>query len=121
AVGKKVLIIDLDPQGNASTGLGVEPKDRAASSYELLIGAVSVLEAARPTSIPNLSIIPSTIDLSGAELELVSADRRCYRLRDSIFGGDRAISRYDYVLTDCPPALNLLTLNALTAAQSVLV
>lgn len=121
AVGKKVLIIDLDPQGNASTGLGVEPRDRKVSSYELLIGAAAVREAAQPTAIPNLSIIPSTIDLSGAELELVNADRRCYRLRDSIFGGDKAIADYDYVLIDCPPSLNLLTLNALTAAQSVLV
>ncbi|MDA5192391.1 ParA family protein [Govanella unica] len=121
AVKKSVLIIDLDPQGNASTGLGVEMRDRKRSSYEVLMGDVALREAILATSIPGLHIVPSTIDLSGAELELVPMERRNFRLRDAFFDADQAIKSYDYVLIDCPPSLNLLTLNALTAAKSVLV
>lgn len=120
AVKKSVLIIDLDPQGNASTGLGVEMRDRSRSSYEVLMGDVSLREAILATAIPGLHIVPSTIDLSGAELELVMADRRNFRLRDA-FNDTGAVKTYDYVLIDCPPSLSLLTLNALTAAKSVLV
>src|SRR5690606_2539190 len=107
-------------QGNASTGLGIDRNARQQSSYELLIGDVGLAGAARKTLIPKLNIVPSTIDLSGAELELVDADRRCYRLRDALYQ-DHGLDNYDFVLIDCPPSLNLLTLNALTAAQSVLV
>jgi len=120
AIGRRVLVVDLDPQGNASTGLGIDRNSRAHSSYELLIGAAGLRESARPTAIPKLSIVPSTVDLSGAELELVDAEHRCFRLRDALYA-DHAIDDYDYVLIDCPPSLNLITLNALTAADAVLV
>jgi chromosome partitioning protein len=120
AVGRRVLVIDLDPQGNASTGLGIDRNARQQSSYELLIGEVGLAGAARKTLIPKLHIVPSTIDLSGAELELVDAERRCYRLRDALYQ-DHGLDDYDYVLIDCPPSLNLITLNALTAADAVLV
>ena len=118
AVGCRVLIVDLDPQGNASTGLGVDRAQRELSSYDVIAGTASVEEARFVSSIPGLDIIPSTQDLSGAELELVALDRRSYRLRDAL---ESAVGTYQYVLIDCPPSLGLLTLNALTAAHSVLV
>lgn len=118
AVDKKVLIIDLDPQGNASTGLGVDRHARRVSSYDILLSDASVAEAVRPSQIPNLHLIPSTADLAGSELELVDLPRREYQLKDAL---DSKNVHYDYVLIDCPPALGLLTLNALTAAQAVLV
>ena len=118
AVGCRVLIVDLDPQGNASTGLGVDRAQRALSSYDVLAGAASVQQACFASHIPGLDIIPSTQDLSGAELELVDLDRRGYRLKDALAP---AVADYQYVLIDCPPSLGLLTLNALTAAHSVLV
>ncbi len=117
AVNKKVLVIDLDPQGNASTGLAIPQAQRSIGSYQVVFGEATVAQAAVPSQIPRLSVIPSTVHLSGAEIELVSAQRREYRLREAI----RGISDYDYVLIDCPPALGLLTLNALTAAHAVLV
>jgi len=118
AVHKKVLLIDLDPQGNASTGLGVERRDRAQSSYHVLIGEARLEETIRQTDIPGLDVVPSCMDLSGAEIELVGVERREYRLRQAVATGTRG---YDYVLIDCPPALGLLTINALVAAQAVLV
>ena len=118
AVGCKTLIIDLDPQGNASTGLGVDRSEREQSTYEVLTGLATLDQALFRSRIPGLDIIPSTVDLSGAELELVDVERRSYRLRDAM--GDM-IRKYQYVLIDCPPSLGLLTLNALTAAHSVLV
>ena len=118
AVGCKTLIIDLDPQGNASTGLGVDRAQRELSTYEVLAGMATLEQAMFRSRIPGLDIIPSTVDLSGAELELVDVERRSYRLRDAM--GDM-IRKYQYVLIDCPPSLGLLTLNALTAAHSVLV
>ena len=118
AIRQKVLIVDLDPQGNASTGLGVNRAQRKLSSYDLLAGTVGVEEACFHSTIPGLDIIPSTQDLSGAELELVDLERRSYRLKEAL---DGAVSDYQYVLIDCPPSLGLLTLNALTAAHSVLV
>ncbi len=118
AIDKKVLIVDLDPQGNASTGLGVDRHARRVSSYELLLSDAPVSEAVQPSRIPNLHLIPSTVDLAGAELELVDLPRREYRLRDAMSASK---IHFDYVLIDCPPALGLLTLNALTAANAVLV
>jgi chromosome partitioning protein len=118
AVDKNVLLLDLDPQGNASTGLGIPRQSRAVTSYQVLIGDQEVGTAIVPTKVPHLSIVPASVDLSGAEIELVATDRREYRLRDALAG--KAL-RYDYVLIDCPPSLGLLTLNALVAAQAVLV
>ncbi len=118
AVGRRVLVIDLDPQGNASTGLGIEAALRTVGTYDLLIGASDLDDAILKTAVPGLSIVPSTIDLSAAELELVDLDDRENRLRSTV---RRHAHRFDYVLIDCPPALGLLTLNGLVAADSVLV
>ena len=118
AVGKKVLLIDFDPQGNASTGLGIPKESRSIGAYEVLIGANSLANAKMETNIPDLSIIPSTIELSGAELELVATERRAFRLRESL---DSKLDEYDYVFIDCPPSLGLLTLNAMVAADGLLV
>jgi chromosome partitioning protein len=118
ATGRRVLIADLDPQGNASTGLAVPRQERATGSYDVLIGRTSVAAAIRETEIPGLAILPSLMDLSGAEIELIDLPRREFRLRDAIVGHETG---FDYVLIDCPPALGLLTLNALVAAHGVLV
>jgi chromosome partitioning protein len=117
ATQKRVLIIDLDPQGNASTGLGIERKTRAISSYHVLIGEADLMDGVIATAIPNLSVVPSSIDLSGAEIELVDEPRREHRLAEALAGQNQ----YDFILIDCPPSLNLLTLNALVAAQAVMV
>ena len=129
AVGMRTLILDMDPQGNASTGLGIGRHARSTSIYEVLLGEADLTDAAVPSGIPNLDIVPSTIDLSGAELELVEMDRRAHRLRDAIdrqvgpgaMGFGRKPLDYAYVLVDCPPSLNLLSLNAMVAADAVLV
>lgn len=118
AIHQKVLIIDLDPQGNASTGLGIPRQDREVNSYHVLIGEAGVEQATKPTEIPGLNIVPSGVDLSGAEIELVSQERREYCLKETLRQG---AGEYDYILIDCPPALGLLTINALVAAQAVLV
>lgn len=121
AIGEQVLIIDLDPQGNASTGLGIERRDRSVSSYDVLIGALGVEQAAMPTAVPGLSIVPSTLDLLGVEMELSTAADRVLRLRGAIRAAVENQAPFSYVLIDCPPSLNLLTLNSMAAADSVLV
>jgi chromosome partitioning protein len=118
AIKQKVLLIDLDPQGNASTGLGVPLDERQINSYQMLMGEIGILDAIRETEIPDLDIVPSAPDLYGAEVELVSATRREYRLREGLA---QCVGAYDYILIDCPPSLGFLTVNALTAAQAVLV
>ena len=119
AIGESVLLVDLDPQGNASTGLGIDRAERETSSYDVLTGQAEIAEAAMPTAVPGLSIIPSTLDLLGVEMEIASAPDRVLRLRNALrrHAGDR----FTYVLLDCPPSLNLLTLNSMAAADSVLV
>jgi chromosome partitioning protein len=118
AVDRRVLVVDLDPQGNASTGLGIDRKLRARSTYDVITGAATVSSAVLPSAIPGLSVVPATVDLLGAELELIDVDRRSHRVADALAASPLP---YDYVLIDCPPALGLLTLNALTAADAILV
>ncbi|HEX7970082.1 MAG TPA: ParA family protein [Stellaceae bacterium] len=118
AADKKVLLLDLDPQGNASTGLGIPRQARGVTSYEVLLGAKPLAAATVTTTIPHLSVVPASVDLSGAEIELVATEQREYRLRNALSGQPLP---FDYVLIDCPPSLGLLTLNALVAAQAVLV
>ncbi|MFZ5610440.1 MAG: ParA family protein [Pseudomonadota bacterium] len=119
AVGRRVLILDLDPQGNASTGLGLGRAARTLSSYDVLVGRAKLDEAVQASLVPHLFIVPSTVDLSGAELELAQIERRTQRLRDALRA--EGAGEYDFILIDCPPSLGLLTLNALVAAHSVLV
>lgn len=118
AVGKKVLLVDLDPQGNASTGLGIARNARTTSVYDLIFTDASPAQAAVKTKVPNLSVIPSSVHLSGADIELVTAERREFRMREAF---KRDAGAFDYILIDCPPSLSLLTLNALVAADGVLV
>src|SRR5690606_32215048 len=121
AIGERVLIMDLDPQGNASTGLGVDRQERLVSSYDVLIGSANVAEASMQTAVPGLSIIPSTLDLLGIEMEISGAPDRVLKLRKALREDESSNELYSYVLIDCPPSLNLLTLNAMMAADSVLV
>jgi chromosome partitioning protein len=123
AIGEHVLIVDLDPQGNASTGLGIERKSRRTSTYDVLTGASPMRNAVLPTTVPRLSIAPSTLDLSSLELEIGQQRDRAFRLRNALRqlnSGTRAHD-FTYVLVDCPPSLNLLTVNAMAAADSILV
>ena len=119
AIGEKVLIVDIDPQGNASTGLGIDRRDRAVSSYDVMTGQAGIAEAAMQTAVTGLSIVPSTLDLLGVEMEIAAAPDRVLRLRAALYALDPG--EYHYVLIDCPPSLNLLTLNSMAAADSVLV
>lgn len=135
AIGERVLLVDLDPQGNASTGLGISREARKQSVYEVLIGAIPLAMAIAPSAVPGLFVLPSTVDLSGAELELIDMPRRTQRLREVLHAGleQMALDRkttaaqglpsggFTYVLVDCPPSLSLLTLNALSAADSLIV
>jgi len=120
AADKKVLLFDLDPQGNASTGLGISRQARAVTSYEVLVGARAIKAATVATTVPHLAVVAASVDLSGAEIELVGAERREYRLRDALTAKVETLP-FDYILIDCPPSLGLLTLNALVAAHAVLV
>ncbi|HEY7899636.1 MAG TPA: ParA family protein [Caulobacteraceae bacterium] len=120
AVGERVLLIDTDPQGNASTGLGVPASARKLTAYDVLMGEASVAASTVETAVPGLDLLPSEPDLSGVELELGGQPRRAYRLRDAL-APLRIEQTYNYVLIDCPPSLNLLTLNAMAAADAVLV
>ncbi|MEW6437358.1 MAG: ParA family protein [Pseudomonadota bacterium] len=127
AIGERVLIIDLDPQGNASTGLGIDRKSRGVSTFDVMIGEEPLKAAIQATAVPRLSIAPSTLDLLGVELEIASEKDRAYRLKNAVkaFADEQAgqpdANRFSYVLIDCPPSLNLLTINALAASDSVLV
>jgi chromosome partitioning protein len=118
ASGKRVLLVDLDPQGNASTGLGVRRDADANGAYELLMGEAELAECSHETAVPGLSVVPSSVDLSGAEIELVTVTRREFRLREAI---RNVPLRADFIIIDCPPALGLLTLNALVAAHQIMV
>src|SRR5690242_1083149 len=123
AIGEHVLIVDLDPQGNASTGLGIERKSRRTSTYDVLTGAAQLRDAVLQTAVPQLYIAPSTLDLSGLELEIGQQRDRAFRLRSALRALNSGTRTYDftYVLVDCPPSLNLLTVNAMAAADSILV
>jgi chromosome partitioning protein len=124
AIGENVLIVDLDPQGNASTGLGIDRKSRRRSTYDVLTREVAIRDAILETAVPRLHIVPSTMDLSGFELEIAQERDRAYRLRDALAILNTApdgSTCYSYVLVDCPPSLNLVTVNAMAAANSILV
>ncbi|HEX4270448.1 MAG TPA: ParA family protein [Rhizomicrobium sp.] len=134
AIGEPTLLIDIDPQGNASTGLGIHRQDRGTTTYEVLTGEAKLAEAIVPTRIPGLSLVPATVDLSGAELELADMPRRNFILKDALeeysaYGASagagatnqKSANQFSYVLIDCPPSLTLLTLNAMAAADAVLV
>jgi chromosome partitioning protein len=125
ATGKKVAVIDVDPQGNASTGFNIDPADRKVTSYDVLIGERPLSGALMPTAVPGLSIVPADANLSGLETELMSGLRPQHRLRDAVIAyraeNDSRGGAFDYMLIDCPPSLNILTVNALTAADAVLV
>jgi chromosome partitioning protein len=124
AIGERVLIVDLDPQGNASTGLGIDRRSRSVSTYDVLIGEAPLRDAVVATAVPRLHIAASTMDLSGLELELGSTRDRAFRLRDAIAALNTDATPdtdYTYVLIDCPPSLNLLTVNAMAASDAILV
>jgi chromosome partitioning protein len=124
AIGEHVLIVDLDPQGNASTGLGIDRRNRQYSTYDVLTGEAALRDAILPTAVPQLSISPSTLDLSGLEMEIGQHRDRAFRLRSALAplnGGRPGVPDFSYVLVDCPPSLNLLTVNAMAAANAILV
>jgi chromosome partitioning protein len=121
AIGEKVLILDLDPQGNASTGLGVDRQSRRGSTYDVMSGERAMVDIIQETVVPNMWLAPSTLDLLGVELEIADQKDRVTRLRNAIATLPTGDDRFGYVLIDCPPSLNLLTINALTASDAVLV
>jgi chromosome partitioning protein len=119
--GARVLVVDIDPQGNASTGLGIEVENRDFTTYDLLVGEANLKSVVLPTVTPGLMIVPATVDLSSADLELMSNEKRSFLLHDALRQKPMDDFELDYILIDCPPSLNLLTVNALIAAHSVLV
>jgi chromosome partitioning protein len=119
AIGWRVLLVDLDPQGNASTGIGISASQRRLSSYDVLIGRAAAVDAAVATRVPRLDLLPATVDLSGAEVEMVGMDDRAHRLDQAL--ASAPLGRWDICLIDCPPSLGLLTVNALVAARHLLV
>lgn len=121
AAGAKTLVVDLDPQGNASTGFGIAPEDRRPSSYDLLVDELPIEEVARNTSLPNLMICPANSDLASADIDLVSNEKRSFLLHDALRQPAVDAMQLDFILIDCPPSLSLLTVNALVAAHSVLI
>jgi chromosome partitioning protein len=129
AIGEEVLIVDLDPQGNASTGLGIDRRSRSVSTYDVLVGEARLDDALVETAVPRLSVAPSTLDNLGVELEIASASDRAFRLRAAVAEQAKMAARdesgrrkrFTYILIDCPPSLNLLTVNAMAAAHSILV
>src|SRR6201994_2526576 len=122
AVGEPTLVIDLDPQGNASTGLGIPRSERKLTTYEILMQEAKIAEAITPTRIPRLSLVPATVDLSGAELELIDTPRRNFILKDALEEySAHGSNQFSYILIDCPPSLTLLTVNAMAAADAVIV
>jgi chromosome partitioning protein len=124
AIGERVLIVDLAPQGNASTGLGIDRRSRRCSTYDVLVGNAPIADSILPTAVPRLYIAASTLDLSGLELEIGSARDRAFRLRNALAQVNKAAAEgedYTYVLVDCPPSLNLLTVNAMAASDAILV
>ena len=127
AIDERVLIVDLDPQGNASTGLGIDRRNRSTSTYNVMMGEASLAEAIQSTAVPRLAVVPSTLDLLGVELAIATHKDRTYKMRAAILEFDEMQRRlppdeaYTYLLIDCPPSLNLLTINALAAAHAVVV
>ncbi|MEL6436113.1 MAG: ParA family protein [Pseudomonadota bacterium] len=119
AIGERVLVVDVDPQGNASTGLGIERHARTVSSYDVMLGEAPIDKAIIPSAVPNLSVLPSTMDLLGFEMEISTLSDRVFRLHNAL--ASLRPGQFSHVLIDCPPSLNLLTLNAMAAAQSILV
>ena len=119
--GKRVLVVDLDPQGNASTGLGIELEDRSLTTYDLLLEDIELEEVVQRTAFEGLSIVPATVDLSSADIELLSSEKRSFLLHDALRQTPMDAFGFDFILIDCPPSLNLLTVNAMIAAHSVLV
>ena len=119
--GHSVLVVDLDPQGNASTGLGIEQSDREFTTYELLLDDIDLMDVIQTSEIKNLAIIPATVDLSSADLELVSNEKRSFLLHDALRQTQIDEFEFDFIFIDCPPSLNLLTVNAMIAAHTVLV
>lgn len=123
AIGETVLVVDLDPQGNASTGLGIERSRRRLSTYDVLCGEATLRETVQETGVPSLYVAPSTLDLSGLELEIANERDRAFRLRNALkaLAADESGPRFSYVLIDCPPSLSLITVNAMAAAHAILV
>ncbi|WP_147109805.1 ParA family protein [Tateyamaria sp. syn59] len=120
-LGHRVLVVDLDPQGNASTGLGIEMDDREHTTYDLLLGDISLQDVILATDIEDLAIVPATVDLSSADIELISNEKRSFLLHDALRQTEMDAYEFDFILVDCPPSLNLLTVNAMIASHSILV